>query len=317
MKNEKGFTLIELVVSIAVLSIIIVPFFGIFTNAAKLDMRSKKDLTANYLAQQLASEAKENPMVHTGWVETTNSSSTVFTKSSLDGEYSRYSAVLTYDDFTHSVESNGYENFSSGNDDYTADFLFMWNEDDDKKLGFSFSTDITGDEDGGIEITDPSSNVEVHLENYTVDEDINTFRLYFKISNDQPLAEYIFELDSDVDSINMKLSLDPDSTIDSPSKIKLFNETTDKPSKFKRELTLGLYTSNLAIKNHYDDDYNDEQKVSLEFTGTVILNNLDEFNAIISENSLKLLTVEISGYDPITGTVKVLKKLVTTVRTGS
>src|SRR6056297_152368 len=212
MKNEKGFTLIELVVSIAVLSIIIVPFFGIFTNAAKLDMRSKKDLTANYLAQQLASEAKENPMVHTGWVETTNSSSTVFTKSSLDGEYSRYSAVLTYDDFTHSVESNGYENFSSGNDDYTADFLFMWNEDDDKKLGFSFSTDITGDEDGGIEITDPSSNVEVHLENYTVDEDINTFRLYFKISNDQPLAEYIFELDSDVDSINMKLSLDPDST---------------------------------------------------------------------------------------------------------
>ena len=101
MKNEKGFTLIELVVSIAVLSIIIVPFFGIFTNAAKLDMRSEKDLTANYLAQQLVAEAKEDPMgleTSAYWDKTVNGNETIFaTKNGLPSPYSEYDATVTYE----------------------------------------------------------------------------------------------------------------------------------------------------------------------------------------------------------------------------
>src|SRR6056297_2750526 len=100
MKNEKGFTLIELVVSIAVLSIIIVPFFGIFTNAAKMDMRSKKDLTANYLAQQLVAKAKSDPMgleSSAYWDKTVNGNETVFTtKNGLPDPYSKYEAKVTY-----------------------------------------------------------------------------------------------------------------------------------------------------------------------------------------------------------------------------
>ncbi|MBK5251970.1 MAG: type II secretion system protein [Peptostreptococcaceae bacterium] len=70
IKNEKGITLIELLVSLVVLSILLVSFYGIFTNAAKLDIRSKNEMTANYLAQQIVAEVKNDP--DADWTEYEN-----------------------------------------------------------------------------------------------------------------------------------------------------------------------------------------------------------------------------------------------------
>ena len=315
MKNEKGFTLIELVVSIAVLSIIIVPFFGIFTNAAKLDMRSKKDLTANYLAQHLASEAKEHPMTHSGWDESLSGSTAVFTKDPLEGDYSKYSAVLTYDDFTHSVESNGYENLSFGNNDYAADFTFIWDE-SEKGLGYYFDTDLSGYESGGANIEDTSNNVEINLEN---DEDagIDSFLIEVKINNDNPLAEYRFDLDTDVDFIRIKASLDPDSGIHHKNRtITVANSTKDQ-NNISRHISLFVDSENLGDGSTNSDDGDNYVNIKPQGSGDINFTNLDDISVTSTENILKLLTVEISGYDPITGTVKVLKKLVTTVRTVS
>ena len=304
MKNEKGFTLIELVVSIAVLSMLIVPFFGIFTNAAKLDMRSKKDLTANYLAQHLASEAKEHPMTHSGWDESLSGSTAIFTKNPLEGDYSKYSAVLTYDDFTHSVSSNGYEDLSSGNVDYKSMFTFKWDE-EAKTLGYFFDNS----ESGGYTIEDTSNNVEINLENGS--SGINSFFIEVKINNDNPLARYDFSLDEEIDFIDIKITLASESDIDQKNKtIQIANNTVNQENpNQKRHITLGAY-----CENFIDNEF---VTVTSQGSDDISLVHLDETEVVATENSLKLLTVEISGYDPITGTVKVLKKLVTTVRTGS
>jgi prepilin-type N-terminal cleavage/methylation domain-containing protein len=108
MKNEKGLTLIELVVSVAVLSILIVPFFGIFTSAAKLDIRSKNDMTANYLAQQIVAEVKNNPDIFDEDDDWTTGDS-IDLGALFSQKYNGFSANITLNPTSVSITSNGNE----------------------------------------------------------------------------------------------------------------------------------------------------------------------------------------------------------------
>jgi len=58
--NEKGFTLIEVLISLVVLSIVIIPFTEIFMTSTKVDNISKRDIKATYLAQNYMEMAKYN-----------------------------------------------------------------------------------------------------------------------------------------------------------------------------------------------------------------------------------------------------------------
>lgn len=49
--TSKGLTLIEIIVSLALLSIIIIPFLAMFVNSTKVNSRSDTTLNATYLAQ--------------------------------------------------------------------------------------------------------------------------------------------------------------------------------------------------------------------------------------------------------------------------
>ena len=315
MKNEKGFTLIELVVSIAVLSVLIVPFFGIFTNAAKLDMRSNKDLTANYLAQQLASEAKEHPMTHAGWTESTDGTETVFTKDSLvddDGNYGEYSAVLTYGDFAHSVSSNGYENLPNVNGTFNSIFDFKW-DNNTKTLVYN-----CGESGGDTTVEDNANSPQIIIEN---DKDslpygfILTFQADKNNNNSEDaLATYYFT--EYTDTIRLKISLNSTSNPPNNASLRIVNGTNTDQEKHPEKgnhLLIEVYTENLGFDGYEDDSYD----ASIKTTGDISPINLDEIEAVASENSLKRLTIEVKGYDPISGTNKVLKKLVTSVGTDS
>lgn len=53
VKNKKGFTLIEIVISIAILGIIIIPISSLFITSAKINKKSNDLLHANHEAQQV------------------------------------------------------------------------------------------------------------------------------------------------------------------------------------------------------------------------------------------------------------------------
>ena len=51
MKNNKGYTLVELIITLAVIGIMIVPIYDAFTNANRVNLRAKRQISAAYLAQ--------------------------------------------------------------------------------------------------------------------------------------------------------------------------------------------------------------------------------------------------------------------------
>ncbi|EOD01521.1 type IV pilus modification PilV family protein [Caldisalinibacter kiritimatiensis] len=58
LKNNKGFTLIEIVITIAIFSIIIVPLYSLFITAAKANNISANKLNATIIAQSYMEELK-------------------------------------------------------------------------------------------------------------------------------------------------------------------------------------------------------------------------------------------------------------------
>lgn len=56
--NKKGFTLIEVMISLAIISIISVSFFSVFTNSFMYTIKSKQKLEAINLAQNYIEEIK-------------------------------------------------------------------------------------------------------------------------------------------------------------------------------------------------------------------------------------------------------------------
>jgi prepilin-type N-terminal cleavage/methylation domain-containing protein len=61
LKENKGYTLIELLASITILTFIIAALIPIFINIAKWTNQSENELVATNLLQQVASDLKKNP----------------------------------------------------------------------------------------------------------------------------------------------------------------------------------------------------------------------------------------------------------------
>ncbi|MCH4888805.1 prepilin-type N-terminal cleavage/methylation domain-containing protein [Acidaminobacter sp. JC074] len=61
MKNKKGYTLVELIITLAVISIMIVPIFNSFIEANRVNLRSRRQISAAYLAQNTLEELKGMP----------------------------------------------------------------------------------------------------------------------------------------------------------------------------------------------------------------------------------------------------------------
>lgn len=65
MKNENGMTLLELLLAIAILSIVITPFYTQFVQSVELGERSERIVRAEYIAQKkvLEEEKKRSPQI--------------------------------------------------------------------------------------------------------------------------------------------------------------------------------------------------------------------------------------------------------------
>ncbi len=56
IKNSKGFTLVEILISVVILAMVIVPFIGVFTSGIKAGGAAQKIVIGNNLAQDLMEE---------------------------------------------------------------------------------------------------------------------------------------------------------------------------------------------------------------------------------------------------------------------
>jgi prepilin-type N-terminal cleavage/methylation domain-containing protein len=307
MKNEKGLTLIELVVSVAVLSILIVPFFGIFTNAAKLDIRSKNDMTANYLAQQIVAEVKNNPGI---FDEEEDDDWT--TEDSIDlgalftSTYNGFSAKITLNPTVGLLASNGKENEMLQND-YDVDFNIEWNKDD--KSFFYIWEDIPFEET----IDDTSSNFEFIVEECNGCDDCSPYEdLYSaKYYPGEWNGPYDYHVAIKVDNSNYWVTIPFNVNADDPViGIKLLaSDISNGSNKVtidnKTDITIKVFTSDDADKVDIEKKNNNDSSIELD---PPISGSDDE------SHQLQNLTVEVTGYDPISEENRVLTKIITTVK---
>lgn len=63
LRSSKGFTLIEILVAVVILSIILLTFFGFFSQSALFATKNKQQLTAISLAQEVIANMKSNSIV--------------------------------------------------------------------------------------------------------------------------------------------------------------------------------------------------------------------------------------------------------------
>ena len=61
MKNKKGYTLVELIITLAIVGIMVVPIFNAFIDANRVNLRSRRQISAAYLAQNTLEEIKGMP----------------------------------------------------------------------------------------------------------------------------------------------------------------------------------------------------------------------------------------------------------------
>ncbi|HKL10557.1 MAG TPA: type II secretion system protein [Clostridia bacterium] len=299
MNNEKGFTLIELVVSVAMLSILIVPFFGIFTNAAKLDMRSKKDLTANHLAQHIASEVKGNPDIFSDETEymTPDGPKNWTTESEMDlsyligNEYKGFYAEIEYGPLVNlSVEL---EDNINVNDDVEVDeeITALIMNDDKNHVDLFFDLEVAGD------FYDKNGNgqIKVMIEKVKTSGQ-HAGEVEIKIQGNS----FYYPIDSVMNNrgfILIKIVLLGESDYTGERDIEIKNKNTDE--KYNVRYIIENFNDSVVTIN--DDDDNVDEYDSYEDGDTH------------AASELRNLTVKITGHDPVSKTDKVFKTLSTLV----
>ncbi len=63
LKNEKGFTLLELLIAVSILAIVLGPLFSQFVTSSKIGGQSERIVRAEYAAQSVLEEEKHNPQI--------------------------------------------------------------------------------------------------------------------------------------------------------------------------------------------------------------------------------------------------------------
>ncbi len=302
MKNEKGLTLIELVVSVAVLAILIVPFFGIFTNAAKLDIRSKNDMTANYLAQQIVAEVKNNPGIFEEESDWTTENA-IDLDDLFGQKYKNFSAQLNYEPITDlSVTQTIIEpsEYNASRPNATITIGFKENSDGETAKVFDYDyfdgvggefTDedivIGGNNDTEIQFKVNDTKLTIHFKSAS-----ETFDLDTPIIIPDPAEVFIIKIIWDTDSDDAKNN----------TKIELINKDTNYNVQFLTE----NFGTNSVGDVQYDVKINPGSGVE-PYVPTISNPNTDLEN-------IKQLSVSITGYDPIKKTDRVLEHFLTTVR---
>lgn len=115
--NNKGFTLIEIIITIAILSIVIVPLSSMFIQAAKMNSMAAEEYDATLIAQKYFEEIKaiDNDIDASLLNYSYNANEDTFSKNIVDGEFS-ISILLTAVAGTENLNSeNSEESLSHGN----------------------------------------------------------------------------------------------------------------------------------------------------------------------------------------------------------
>lgn len=164
MKNKNGYTLVELIITLAILGIIIAPIFNVFNESLVVNVKSKSRIMATNLAQTSMEEIK--------------SMSSEDFNSELAGGFNdvdvtlndvEYTVVYTIENITSTLLVTGL----SGVDNYTvpvADIIIESNDDDDIKVSFKANNQILTltSKDIDVEISGDSSNVSADFGTETV-----------------------------------------------------------------------------------------------------------------------------------------------------
>lgn len=287
MKREEGFTLIELVVSVAVLSLVMLPFFGIFTNAAKLDARSKNEMTANYLAQRIATEFQTHNSEIGSWVESDEGTHTLYTNDDLSymgSGFSEFSANVRIDDpLTLSVNAEG--NLTFNPDNYDAVLLIQWDE-STKSIEYTYDGLTYSSET----LEDTSSNFELVLSG-----EASPFTLHSKVNADDPWFTMSLYASG---ATSLAILLDEAYSPNGQNTITIENDTGTNKNPAIEILTYVNQHDNIAV-------------VAKGNGSGVEINPFVEDG--ITTSTLSVMTVEVTGYDPVSGTSKILKRLFTSV----
>lgn len=112
IKDKRGVTLVEIIVSIAILGIIVTPLASLFVSSVKNNANARNRMIANQLAQRYMEEVMSNPI---------NSNNVSFTESGMTVD-------IKIDDF------GSYQNTTGGNISYHSSFEASKDFNDDELI---------------------------------------------------------------------------------------------------------------------------------------------------------------------------------------
>jgi len=318
MKNEKGFTLVELVVSIAVLSILIVPFFRVFSNAAKINIRSKNEMTANRLAEHIVGEIKNNPQIFE--VEDLWTTGGAIDLGELIGsQYDGFSAEIDYGEQVSLPVDSGEETEETEEDGYSGEdeMITIKFTESSNKVDKAFSFKGLYSEEGSEVFEVLNSNSNSCRIKFTSDSG----HIYIWISgtgngnNYQKIATYdrddIIDDSSDEDYFLLKLLWDEDSSKSKRWKITVENDTDNDNDLYINVKCTHVNLDLTSNKVEYDAYIKENPNDNVEF-GDFSQETVSSGES--GGSGLRSLTVRVWGYDPFEGSTRVLETFSTMVR---
>ncbi len=113
MNNKKGYTLVELIITLAIVGIMVVPIFNAFIDANRVNLRSRRQISAAYLAQNELERIKATPNVGFNLLFTDLANDPDVDITIIDESKS-----MQDDDWSATIERR---NFSNGGTDFTVE----------------------------------------------------------------------------------------------------------------------------------------------------------------------------------------------------
>ncbi|WZL71460.1 type II secretion system protein [Clostridiaceae bacterium 35-E11] len=185
LKNEKGLTLIELIVTIAILGTITLPITTVFLNGAKTNQKAREQLTATMLAQKYMEDIKLNNILEEGIDEESEGAYAIIIKKDVvenyqfpvvDEESVEYVMIVEMDKENHVIMN---ESSSTLSKDLPIEII-----NETSRIIYKLGEDIE------IPIPKNGKNAIVKFE---IKGDMNfTVRAYNQVTN-EPLSLYFFK----------------------------------------------------------------------------------------------------------------------------
>lgn len=260
LTQKKGLTLVELLLSLAILAIVVLPFSSIFLNSTRIDSTSSDYMKATQLAQQLLEEYKNNSY---GIAEEfINDEGTAFPVAYTERTEGRLKAYVYFFEFK---SINEYQADESGLPD-SFDFEARLEESGSEDMVFYYKNN--GSETFGpdsYDVIDSSGSSELNLKLLQLEKlDEDTVRVSISRSGEEPLeAElemkpgsdaYSFRLEcfGEYDGSNVRYQIVNESG--HPLNVyRIDNLTIDENGKVeinKNKVGISVLSGKVAIKNN-------------------------------------------------------------------